>query len=402
MIESTSVSGRWLRWGLVVVGILGGGCLPISDRASSGPASEVVASGFALPPRLRYGKSPTLVFLGKQFIGPGVGTHAYYYRPAEENGVVYTCRGGHIDTTHLRIAADWTAYLAARSYKHLVRGDPSFSFGMAADRSRHYVQISYPANWAGLSPSQRDRTAREVAVIMGPYLAYTMVTWYEIFTWYGYKSVGIVPEFHSAFSWEDTYSNLLGAILAARALRDTQRTYDQAMTVVLDRELRELGVQSAAVAKQASASVQGQWYSGSIGTFINMKKRGLDIGVDTGYVLPIRVPNVPGCAGAEPMAYPAPTLKAVSDYGFSVALEIEPHGWEKYKILHIVYPDQLGRRIRPDEHFAAIMFDIRQEAIARYGPEAAPSERAFAGPGPAAGQKFEIRNLKFETNPKFK
>ena len=56
---------------------------------------------------------------------------------------------------------------------------------------------------------------------MGPYMAYTMVTWHEILTWFGYKSVGIVPEYHSSFSWEDTYSNLLGTVLAARALRDT-------------------------------------------------------------------------------------------------------------------------------------------------------------------------------------
>ncbi len=401
MIGNTSVFGGWLRWGLVVVGIFGGGCLPISDRASTGPASEVMARGFTLPPRLRYGKSPTLVFMGKQFIGPEVGTHAYYYRPSEENGVLYTCRGGHIDTTHLRVAADWTAYLASRSYKHLTRGDPKFTYWMIADRTPHRVQITYPANWASLSPEQRDRTAREVALIMGPYLAYTMVTWHEVVTWFGFKSVGIVPEFHSSFSWEDTYSNLLGTILAARALRDTEHSFDQAMTILLNRELRELGVQSATAAKQASASVQHQWYSGSIGTFINMKKRGLDIGVDTGYVLPIRVPNVPGCAGAEPRAYPAPSLQAVADYGFSVILAIEPRGWEKYKILRIVYPDQLGRTIRPDEHFAAIMFDIRQEAVARYGPDV-----ASAGPEipstPAYGRKFEISNSKSQTNPNFK
>lgn len=378
MAEYTSVFRRWLRWGLLGVGLFGGGCLPISDRASTGPASETVVTGFSLTPRLRYGKSPTLVFMGKQFIGANVGTHAYYYRPAENNGVLFTCRGGHIDTTHLRIAADWTAYLAARSYKHLMRGDPGFTYLLMADRMPHRVQITYPANWSSLPPEQRDRTAREVALIMGPYLAYTMVTWHEIVTWYGFKSVGIVPEYHSAFSWEDTYSNLLGTILAARALRDKSHTYDQAMTILLDRELDLLQVKPGPLARQASASVQGQWYSGSIGTFINMKKRGLDIGVDTGSVLPIRVPNVPGCTGATPMAYPAPTLQGLAQYGFSVILEIEPHGWEKYKILRVAYPDQLGRRIRPDLHFAAIMHDIRQEAIARYGPDVASDASDWA------------------------
>ena len=343
----------------------------MSDRTSSGPASEVVARGFTLPPRLRYGKSPTLVFMGKQFIGGNLGTHSYYYRPAEDNGVLYTCRAGHIDTTHLRVAADWTAYLTAKSYRHLMQGDPSYSFGMIADRSRHRMHITYPANWSSLSPEQRDRTAREAALILGPYMAYTMVTWHEILTWFGYKSVGIVPEYHSSFSWEDTYSNLLGTVLAARALRDTQHIFDQAMTIALDEEVHRLGVQPATVARQASASVQHQWYSGSIGTFINMKKRGLDIGVDTGFVTPILVPNVPGCSGAQPALCPAPRLDDLARYGFAAFSEIVPHEWEKGKILRIVYPNGGGDRIRPDLHYRPIMDEIRREAVARYGPQGA-------------------------------
>ncbi len=365
--------GRWLLLGLVALGLAGGGCRMLPDRPVGGPVPDALATEFNSAPRLRYGKSPTLVFMGKQFIGGDLGTHGYHYRAAENNGVLYTCRAGHIDTTHLRIAADWTAHLAAESYQHLLRGDPSFSFRMIADRhSPHYVQISYPADWASRSPEQRRPIAREVALTMGPYLAYTLVTWHEILTWYGYKSVFFVPEFHSSFSWEDSFSNLLGTYLAAKALRDTAHSYDAAMTIVLNEEMRKLGVQPAAVAKQASASVQYKWYSGSIGTFINMKKRGLDIGVDTGYATPILVPNVPSCPGAQPAPYPAPTLRPLSDYGFAVGVEIEPHEWEKNKILRIVYPDQPGRRIHPDEHFAAIMADIRREAAARYGPENVP------------------------------
>ena len=343
----------------------------MSDRGSTGKASEVVVTGFSLTPRLRYGKSPTLVFMGKQFIGGNLGTHGYYYRSTENNGIAYTACGGHIDTTHLRVAADWTAYLAAKSYRHLMRGDASYSFGMIADRSRHEMHITYPANWSSLSPAQREHDAREVALILGPYMAYTMVTWHEILTWFGYKSVGIVPEYHSAFSWEDGYSNLLGAVLASRALRDTRHTYDEAMTIVLDAEMRRLGVQTAAVARQASASVRYEWYSGSIGTFINMKKRGLDIGVDTGFVTPILVPNVPGCSGAEPALQPAPRLDGLANYGFAAVPEILPHEWEKGKILRIVYPNGGGNRIRPDIHYGPIMDEIRREAIARYGPKVA-------------------------------
>ena len=377
MMGNDSLFGRWLLSGFVILGLAGSGCRTVSDRGVAGPAHDALATEFNSTPRLRYGKSPTLVFLGKQFIGGDLGTHGYHYRAAEKNGVLYTCRAGHIDTTHLRIAADWTAHLAAESYQHLLRGDRSFSFRMIADRhSPHYVQISYPPHWANLSQEQRRQTAREVALTMGPYLAYTLVTWHEMLTWYGYKSVGFVPEFHSSFSWEDSFSNLLGTYLATKALRDTAHSYDQAMTIALNEEMRTLGVQPAAVARRASRSVQGKWYSGSIGTFINMKKRGLDIGVDTGYATPILVPNVPSCPGAQPVAYPVPTLRALSEYGFSVVVEIEPHEWEKNKILRIIYPDHQGRRIRPDQHFAAIMGDIRREAAARYGTENVPGYAA--------------------------
>ena len=225
---------------------------------------------------------------------------------------------------------------------------------------------------------------------MGPYMAYTMVTWHEVLTWFGYKSVGIVPEFHSSFSWEDTYSNLLGTVLAARALRDPGHTYDEAMTIVLDEEMRRLDAQPAQVARQASASVQHEWYSGSIGTFINMKKRGLDIGVDTGFVTPIRVPDVPSCAGAEPAYCPAPRLDGLAQYGFAAVPEIIPHEWEKVKILRIAYPNGGGRTIRPDIHYQPIMNEIRREAAARYGPQRTEPAAGLASgargphpPGPA-------------------
>jgi len=370
MAENCFVFGRWLLGGFFLLGLAGGGCRTIPDKGLSRPASEVVVNGFNFGPRIRYGASPT-ANRGTPFVGGKLGTHGYYFRPSEKNGIVYTSHGGHIDTTHLRIAADWTAYLAARSYRHLMRGDPSFSFGLLADRSSHHVQISYPANWSSLAPEQRDPLAREVALALGPYLAYTMVTWHEILTWYGYKSTGLVPEFHSSFSWEDTFSNLLGTTIASKALRDPEHSYEQAVTLALEHELQTLGVQPAALSKWASQSVRGQWYAGRIGMFVEMKKRGLDIGVDTGVVTPLLVPDVPGCADATPAAYPAPTLKALADYGFTTVLEIEPHEWEKGKILRIVYPQGGGHRIRPDAHFALIMNEIRQEAVVRYGPQVA-------------------------------
>lgn len=356
---------RFTLPGFMVFGLAAAGCRVLPDKGLSGPASEVVVEGFNFPPRLRYGATPC-VRLGAPFIGGDLGTHGYYFRLSEKNGIAYTSRGGHIDTMHVRIAADWAAYLAAKSYRHLMRGDPSFSYKLLADRSRHTVHISYPANWQTLPPEQRRRAAREAALTMGPYLAFTMVSWHEILTWYGFRSVGVVQESHSAFSWEDSYSNLLGAVVAARALRDTQHSYDQAVTIVFDQEMSVLGVQPASVARQASASVRGKWYVAHPVGFLAVMRRNCDVGADDGYVTPVLVPNLPGIT-AEPASYPAPTLDGLSQYGIRAFVDIEPHEWERGKILRIVYPDGRGTRIYPAAHFAPIIAHIHQEITDKYG-----------------------------------
>jgi hypothetical protein len=368
LMKDGCILGKLLLSGCMLLGLAGAGCQVLPDEGLAGPASEVILRGFDFAPRVRYGAYPSAI-VGTPFVGGHLGNHGYYFRPSEKNGIVYTCRGGHIDTMHLRIASDWTAYLVAESYRHLMRGDRGFSYKLFVDHSRSYVNLTYPENWKTLSQEQRREIASEVAFALGPYLTYTMVTWHEILTWYGYKCIGLPAEFASAFSWEDSYSNLLGTIVAARALRDTERSYNEAMRLALNEELQKLGVQSAAVARRASESVKGQWYTGDVVMFVDMRKRNFDIGLDDGLVTPTLVPNVPGCEGADPLSYPVPTLEVLSKHGFHAALEIEPHEWEKNKILRIVHPNKRGKRVRPADHLPQIMAHIRQEAAARYGGE---------------------------------
>ncbi len=80
-----------------------------------------------------------------------------------------------------------------------------------------------------------------------------------------------------------------------------------------------------------------------------------------------RLPLAPP-AGVEPASYPAPTLDALSKYGFSAYVEIEPHEWERGKVLRIVYPDGKGKRIYPATDFAPIIAQINREVAEKYGP----------------------------------
>ncbi len=355
------------------------GCRFMPDSALSYPANQVIYHGFDGPPRIRFGTYPSSN-IGTFFQGPDLGTHGYCFRLSEKNGVAYTCRGGHIDIIHVRISADWTAYLTATTYRHLLNHDPSFSCGLAVDRSRSYITFTYPEDWDRRPKLEQMAVAREVALAVGPYLTYTMTTWHEMLTWYGFKCIGPFPEFPSAFSWEDSYSNLLGTIVGVRALQDPQHKFNQAVKIALDQEMEKLGIVPARVAKQVSESVRGKWFTGSIIFQVNMKKRNFDIGLRSGYITPTLVPNVPSCPDAQPLALPVPTLDVLSQHGFSMRMEIEPHEWERDKILRAVYGDKPQKRIVPEEHFALIMDDIRRQATARYGPEYSPDREVSPTP----------------------
>lgn len=320
-------------------------------------------------PRPRLGCYPTPT-VGTRFLNPEhLGPHGYQFKLSEKNGIVYTCKAGHIDVTHLRIAADWTAYLAAKSFKCLMKSDAGFSFKLNADQSRYFVQIAYPENWQDFSQQDKQRTAREISIKLGQYLAFTATTWHEIMTWFGYKCMGIFPEFPSAFSWEDSFSNLLGTHIAAAALRDTEHKFEEAMTLAIDQELEKLGVCPRHTAIIASENARGEWFIGYPLYLVNMKRRNFDIGLDNGYVTPTIVPGIAECEGLQAQSYPVPNLDFLTQYRFSVKVEIEPREWEKDKVLRIVYPDAKSRKMRlePATHFARIMNYVKEDAVTRYG-----------------------------------
>jgi len=354
--------------GVLSLSFVAGGCRIFPDGSNSGTADQAISRGFNTQPRIRYGTYPCAIF-ATPLVGAKMGTHSYHWSPFEKNAIAYTCSAGHVDVIHIRIAADWTAYLTSVAYKTMMKGDTRFSYKLAVDRSRNFVTISYPKGWAYLPEKTRSAIARDVAMAMGPYLAFTTVTWHEILTWYGFKCVGLPVEFASAFSWEDSYSNLLGTILAVRAMRDTKHTYNEAVRIALDEEMRKLGVQPARVAHAASDSVRGKWFTGNIAVFVDMKKRNFDIGLDDGFITPTIVPGVSQCPEARPVSYPVPDLSLLEEYGFSLNLEIEPHEWEKTKVLNVV---RQKKRINPRHHFAQYLDAIRREAAVRYGPEYNP------------------------------
>jgi len=351
-------------------------------------------------PRARIACLPSAT-AGTRYPNPfALGSHSY--EPlglGERNGIVYTCRGGHIDITHARKLTDWTAYLAYRIRAAILANRTDFSFRML-EPSVFHVQIGYPENWDQLPASARNQTATEVSIGLGSYLAYTVSIWHEMLTWFGYKGAGFYPEYVSAFSWEDCYSNALGCRIAEAALRDPDHEFNEAVTQLLNRELAGLGVQPEPAAWVAGTKVYGHWFTGNY-FWYHMVKRNFDIGLDDGFITPWLAPGMSGCGEPKPEDSSVPTLGFLKSSRFAVRFEIEPREWERTAILSIIYGKGQTGRIEPARHFGPIMQYIRAQAVQRYGPDVGdPRGEATTSqpPGPVDLSALAARWLRDETS----
>jgi len=326
--------------------------------ACLGMAIALVATGcsFSGGPRARIGYLPTATF-GILFPDPDkLGKHSYgtdFF--GEVGGIVYTCKAGHIDLDHVRGNADDVRYLVKKIREALSKKRKGFSFNLTGEMSTHKIQLTYPPDWD--QRPDKDKVIEEIAFDTAPYLAFYATTWHEIQTWFGVHFAFMEPEFNSAFSWEDSYSNLIGARLGVEAVKDTEHSFDDAVTIAIYRKLKELGVQPKETAIRASASVRGQWYTG---TFIpDMKMRNFDIGLD-GAITPTLVPGVADC-NDEPLTLPAPTLDTLKRYGFTMTYEIKPNVLEQGRIFKAAG----SKKIFPEKHLPILIEYMKKEAIKR-------------------------------------
>ena len=337
-----------------------------------GPSGDWAFNGLdaRVPPGYRPGSYASatrrVTFLGPADLGP----HSYRFDGAERSGIVYTCRGGHIDIAHVRKGIDWTGHLAAVVLDHIEAGRSTFQFKQI-EPSLYHVHLTFPDDWNELDDGQRERIAREVACDLGAYLAWTGLTWHEILTWFGYRPRPWQSEFPSAFSWEDSYSNLLGTRVAAAALRDESRPFDEAVTDLLDGWLADLGAQPGETAEEITEAMRDRWFS-SQGLFTVIHERNFDIGLDDGYVTPSLASAAAVCEGAEPWSLAVPTLDRPARHGFSVRVEIEPRVWEERRIVAVAFGenDEATERLDSAVHFSPLMDHIEQDAVARGIPRA--------------------------------
>lgn len=136
-----------------------------------------------------------------EFINPdNFGVHSYSQPGArEKNGSLYTCRGGFIDFSHMRAAADWTVFLAFN-----ILNDPD--------------EVTLPSEAGSLKLQFRNTgdLNLEDIVNMAQRIAFERLEWHEVASWHYHAPYHMRSDQQSSFTPEDSYSNYLGTEIGKR------------------------------------------------------------------------------------------------------------------------------------------------------------------------------------------
>jgi hypothetical protein len=177
-----------------------------------------------------------------------IGPHHYLGDSGEENGIIYSRRGGFIDMAHLRDQSDWTAYLYTQLLENKKRGILSMILGHEGGEKTLHVVIPTKLNNLDL-------------IHLAGKIAYDLSVWHEIATWFGASSIPFVPERYSSFSIEDPYSNLLGVTIGMQALQ-SELPYEQAVTQIIKGYLKDLdAVSNETETYLAMEAVRDIWWT---------------------------------------------------------------------------------------------------------------------------------------------
>jgi hypothetical protein len=338
------------------------------------------------------GPVPVPLFSLSNIVGlDQVGPHTYDAEPfsaspssqldafmRENNALVYTCRGGFIDLAHVRDNADATLFWSAAIARASLTGATIELPNEGGARRVHLRP---------LPPDLVERYGlRRVAITVAQWLAFELSVWHEIATAYGWSAFELYPEYLSAFSPEDLYSNLLGIKIAGGLLvnageAETDVLYDREMDEWLRTTLAYLQPANADAGAEAMQLVDGVWWDSHARlpdprlVLRRNTEAGMELTpwvVSRAYASPAMQAWVDRhCGGAErPL-----TLRresAMDGYSFEdvATLEIDVQLPDPFP-----FPRAGSTRIT-QEDFPVVLQAVRRYAIERLGPDANRPERS--------------------------
>lgn len=161
-------------------------------------------------------------------------------------GFIYTLKGGFIDVPHLRDHLDWTGYLYNQ-------------FKAAAEKNLFKYQFDMNLSAHATIEVEFDDSTDLIALAQR--VSFDLGVWHETLTWYiGHLANPLISEVSSAFSPEDLYSDLLGAVIARKVLRDPEREFDAAADFQMKRTLSALEAVEEKKTLKYLKSLDGRWW----------------------------------------------------------------------------------------------------------------------------------------------
>lgn len=268
-------------------------------------------------------------------------------------GIVYTRDAGFLDIAHIRESIDWTRYCYLHIRPLMEAGGGSFRF--QRDDARFTVRVE-----PGGACADPDEPARAYAA----HLAYVVMTWHEIASWYGVRAVFFISEQRSCFTWDDTSSHIVGVRLGEELLRDGAEQWDRRVTDALPRRLAELGAADPGATTAAAEAVRGWWWEGA-----SPMKRDLDLGLPGGTKHAWLVDGAPGAGVLRAPVAPEREEPLVR-------FEIRPEAW----LARAMSLDAGRKALRSDEDVLDAVSHLRGLMREKFGEgvddPAAPVRRA--------------------------
>lgn len=283
---------------------------------------------------------------------------AWSARPFEsegDRGIVFTQRAGFLDIAHVRLAMDWSWYIAqviqreaSRASANLQPGGMPHDFDVSIPFEGSTMQIHVKAS------DYSDEHAATLAVAA----AYRLLTWHEVATWYGYQTVPFVSERRSSFTVDDSMSHVVGIDVGHQLIHLTKdrAAYDRLAGELLTQKLAQLGATNEATTTRMCNAVEGTWWKG-------IEARLID--ANAGLGSQAKRPLLPAVNTHQSFALGTPQTKAdASLAGASPWYTIRVCGATVNNVRRVLLRDS----IESDSDFERLINDVtRQMALARRG-----------------------------------
>jgi hypothetical protein len=225
-------------------------------------------------------------------------------------GIIYTARAGFLDLAHVYntvLLANDASTLIASGLRNGQRTVQLNDF----DDSQVSVALLSPSKSVTDEDLVADRDIQGTSRAIGDCVAFQLMAWHEIVTWFGYQTTRFWTEKPSAFTYEDIVSNNVGVqVFDGIPGELSMASMSSSLRLVLNR----LGLVDRSVAAQAVRLVKGRWWGPRLYT-----RRLVDIGTKDGFMTPWLVPGLGGDpAGdvAKPMSAPCNAQRV----GYSVRI----------------------------------------------------------------------------------